>query len=189
MTDTKDRYTYPHTIENGAGEQIVFLRKVSGSRGDRLEVENVVKPGAGPPMHVHHFQEEALTVRQGRIGYQRPEGPAQFAGPGDTVTFKAGEAHKFWNAGDDDLLCTGYVEPADNIEYYLTALFDSVKRNGRGRPDLFDAAFLMTRYRSEFGMLEIPAAVQRFVFPLQVALGRWLGKYRRFHDAPEPVRR
>jgi uncharacterized cupin superfamily protein len=189
VADTAERYTYPHVIDNGAGEQIVFLRKIPGPRGGRLELENVVKPGAGPPMHVHHFQEEALTVQQGKIGYQRPGEQAQFAGSGETVTFKAGDAHKFWNAGETDLKCRGYVEPADNIEFFLTALYDSVKRNGGGRPDPFDAAFLMTRYRSEFGMREIPAVVQRLVFPLQVALGRLLGKYRRFHDAPEPVRR
>ena len=37
-------YTYPHTIENGVGERLVFLRKVRGQRGDRLEGENVVSP-------------------------------------------------------------------------------------------------------------------------------------------------
>ncbi len=58
-------------------------------------------------MHVHHHQEEALTVQQGRIGYQRAGGPAQFAGPGETIAFKKGEAHKFWNAWQDDLPCTG----------------------------------------------------------------------------------
>jgi hypothetical protein len=35
----------------------------------------------------------------------------------------------------------------------------------------------------------IPDAVQRLVFPAQVALGRLLGKYRKYADAPEPVRR
>ena len=80
-------YTYPHTIDNGAGERLTFLRRVSGPRGDRLEGENVVAPGAGPPMHVHHYQEEALTVREGRIGYQRPGQAPQYAGPGETVVF------------------------------------------------------------------------------------------------------
>jgi hypothetical protein len=47
-------YTYPHTIENGAGEQITFVRCVRDSAGDRLEAENLVKPGSGPPMHVHN---------------------------------------------------------------------------------------------------------------------------------------
>ena len=61
------RYSYPHTIENGAGERLTFLRRIPGRTGDRLEVEDIVGPGAGPPMHVHHHQEEALTVQEGRV--------------------------------------------------------------------------------------------------------------------------
>jgi len=182
------RYVYPHTIDNGAGERLTFLRRVKGTTGDRLEVENVVSPGAGPPMHVHHYQEEALTVEQGRIGYQRPGEPAKFGGPGATVAFKPGEAHRFWNAGEGELRCTGYIEPADNVEYVLTEIYASTKARGKG-PDPFDAAYLMRRYRTEFGMVEIPAAVQRFVFPIQVAIGKLIGRYRKYADAPEPVRR
>ena len=180
------RYTYPHTIENGTGESITFSRKAGGAAGERLEAENVVKPGAGPPMHIHHLQEEVLTVQQGRIGYQRLGQPPQYAGPGETVRFEAGEPHKFWNAGEGDLLCTGYIDPILNVEYFLTEMFASVKRGG-GRPELFDMAFLATRYRSELAVLEIPPAVQRLVFPVMVALGRLLGRYRRFADAPPPA--
>jgi quercetin dioxygenase-like cupin family protein len=182
-------YRYPHTIENGAGERITFLRRVPGAAGDRLEGENVVGPGAGPPMHVHRCQEEGMTVQQGRMGYQRRGEPPQIAGPGETVAFKAGEAHKFWNAGEGDLRFTAYIEPADNAEYFLTQLFESTRRSGGARPDPFDAAFLTRRYRSEYMLLEIPAAVQRFVFPALVAVGRLLGRYRKYADAPEPVRR
>jgi quercetin dioxygenase-like cupin family protein len=181
------RYTYPHVIENGGGERLVFQRRVRSATGDRLEGENFVQPGAGPPMHVHHLQEEALTVVSGRIGYQRPGQPAQFAGPGEQVVFKAGDAHKFWNAGTEVLHCTAYIDPPDNIEFFLGALFASTARNGGARPGLFDVAFLLTRYRSEFGMLAIPAIVQRLVFPVVVAIGGALGKYRRFADAPAPV--
>ncbi len=183
------RYTYPHTIDNGAGETLTFVRRVPGATGDRLEVENRVTPGSGPPMHIHLFQEEALTVQRGRIGYQRPGGPEEFAEAGATVVFKAGDAHRFWNAGHEDLLCTGYVEPADNLEYFLTEIYASTKRSGGKAPDPFDAAFLVRRYRSEFAMVAIPALVQRVIFPVQVALGQLLGKYRRYADAPEPVRR
>jgi hypothetical protein len=49
--------------------------------------------------------------------------------------------------------------------------------------------YLMRRYRSEFGMAEIPSVVQRVVFPVMVAIGRLLGKYKKYADAPEPVRR
>jgi hypothetical protein len=47
--------------------------------------------------------------------------------------------------------------------------------------------YLLTRYRSEFGMADIPGPVQRFVFPVVVAAGRLLGRDRKFADAPEPV--
>lgn len=183
------RYAYPRTIENGAGERLTFLRRRPGPAGDRLEVENVVRPGAGPPMHVHLYQEEAMTVREGRAAYQRPGEPARFAGPGETVVFKPGEPHKFWNAGEGELRVTGYIEPADNIEYLLTELYASMRERGGTGPDPFDAAFLIQRYRSEMALLEIPNVVQRVVFPAQVAIGKLLGKYRKYADAPEPVRR
>jgi len=182
------RYTYPHTIESGAGERITFLRRIPGASGDRLEGENVATPGAGPPMHVHYLQEEVFTVREGRMGYQSAGGPERFAGPGETVAFAPGVPHRFWNAGEGDLRCTGHIEPAHNVEYLLTELFESSKRNG-ARPGLFDVAFLAMRYRSEYGLGVVPAAMQRVVFPLLVGVGTLLGKYRRYADAPEPVRR
>jgi hypothetical protein len=58
-------YTYPHTIENGAGERLTFVRRVQDPVGDRLEVENLVKPGSGPPMHVHNYQEEHSRSSRG----------------------------------------------------------------------------------------------------------------------------
>jgi hypothetical protein len=77
-----ERYTYPHTIENGGGERITILRRVNGPAGDRLDVEN------------RCHQVEALTVVRGRIGYQRLDGPPSTSGPEETVTWLAGESHK-----------------------------------------------------------------------------------------------
>ena len=51
-------YKYPHTIENGAGERLTFVRRVQDPAGDRLEVENLASsPAADPSMHVHNCQE------------------------------------------------------------------------------------------------------------------------------------
>jgi uncharacterized cupin superfamily protein len=182
-------YRYPHTIDNGHGERLTFLRRVPGARGERLDVENVVAPGMGPVMHVHHYQDEVLTVAEGRIGYCRPGEPDQFAGPGDTVAFAAGDPHKFWNAGETPLRCTGYIEPADNIEYFLGEIFASQRESRTVRPHPLDAAFLTRRYRSEFGMLEIPSIVQHLVLPVLVLFGTLLGRYRKFANAPAPIRR
>ena len=81
----------------------------------------------------------------------------------------------------------GYVQPADNLEYFLTAFYDSQRENGGSRPDPSDPAFLARRYQSEFGMSEISPLIQRLVFRLLVALGRLLGKYRKYEASPEPV--
>ncbi|WP_309671865.1 hypothetical protein [Gemmatimonas sp.] len=101
--------------------------------------------------------------------------------------YRAGDAHRFWNAGDDELVCSGYIDPADNIEYFLGEIFASSRRSGGHMPSVFDAAYLTRRYRSEFTMLAVPTPVQRLVFPVLVAIGTLLGRYARYADAPEPI--
>lgn len=190
MTEGRNRdvdTSYPHTIENGGGERLTFLARRRDERGEYVEGRNEVSPGAGPPMHVHHLQEESLTVERGTLGFQRQGQDEEIAGPGETVTFAAGDAHRFWNVGVDVLVCTGIVRPPLNIEYFLAEVFASTSRNGGNRPGIFDAAYLSHRYRSEFEILEVPAPVRRLVFPVIVAVGKLLGRHRRFAGAPEPV--
>jgi len=121
---------YPRTIENGAGEQLTFVGVGSDDQGDYLEARNSVGPGSGPPMHVHHLQEEVLTVERGTMGWQRLGDEEQLATAGESVAFAPGDTHRFWNAGDDELVCSGYVRPPDNVEYFLTKLFESMRANG-----------------------------------------------------------
>lgn len=176
---------HPRTVENGVGDRITFL----GTREDHdgrqlLEMESRTTPGSGPPMHVHHLQQETLTVTEGHLGYRIAGGAERFAGPGDTVTFAPGQAHRFWNAGDEDLLCSGWASPPDSLEYFLGELYESAKRAGGSRPATLDAAYLLGRYRTEFAIVDIPAPVQRAVFPLLRIVGRLCGRQRRFADAP-----
>jgi quercetin dioxygenase-like cupin family protein len=174
---------YPHTIDDGAGSRMTFL----GGTPDALQLTSTVSPGAGPPMHVHHLQEEEVTVREGRLGYTLEGQEERFAGPGETVRFQRGVAHTFRNAGDEDLQLEGVVSPPLNFEYFLSRVYEATAATGGKRPRTFDAAFLTTRYRSEFAMSDIPAPVQRVLFPLVAAVGRLAGKGRRFAGAPAPV--
>jgi len=181
--------SYPYTIDNGHGESLTWLRVVREAGGDRIEAEGRAQPGAGPPMHVHYLQEEAVRVVSGKVGYQLLGGEEQFAGPGELVMWPPGTAHRWWNAGADELVTTGWCKPAGNIEFFLGAIFASVKETGQGRPSIFDAAYLTTRYRSEYAMLAIPIAVQRIVFPMVILIGRMLGKYTKYANAPAPIAR
>lgn len=176
-------FQFPHTIESKYGEKLIFLRM----EGQRLLGENYVQPNAGPPMHVHFKQDEGMTVVSGKIGYQIEGQAPQYAGPGESVVFKKGVVHRFWNAGDEVLHCTAWVEPADNFVFYLTSAFDAINRGKNGRPEIFDGAYLTWRYRSEFAMTEIPGFVRNIVMPIIYFAGSLLGKYEKFKDAPRPV--
>jgi mannose-6-phosphate isomerase-like protein (cupin superfamily) len=175
---------YPHTIDNGGGEEITFVQFINDDKGGKLEIHNRVQPGAGPPMHVHFLQDESLTVVSGKIGAQIEGQAPFFAGPGQTVTFKRGEVHKFWNAGEDILICKGWAVPAYNLEYFLTEIYRSVKSNGGHRPSTFDSAYLLSRYKTEFDMNEIPLFVKKVVFPIVRFFGILSGKHKKFAEAP-----
>ena len=61
-----------------------------------------------------------------------------------------------------------------------------MRRTG-GRPNPFDAAYLLGRYRTEFAQGDIPAPVRVLVFPILRAVGRLLGRDRRYVNAPPPI--
>ena len=178
--------TLPHTIENITGEKLTFLRIVIKDGVDYLETESEVQPNAGPPMHVHCKQDESMTVLSGKIGYQELKGEKKYAGPGETVLFKVGVPHKFWNAGNEPLRMSGYVSPANNFAYFLSQIYRSMNENG-GRPGIYDAAYLLGRYKTEFRMLEIPTVVQKLIFPVILFFGNLRGKRKKFIDAPDPL--
>lgn len=181
-------YSLPHTIENHLGELLTFKSIRHETDGDVLICENWVQPNSGPLMHVHWLQDEGFTVKQGRIGYQIAGQPTQYAGPGESLVFKRGVPHRFWNAGTDVLHCEGWLKPANTIVFFLSSIYAAQNKSGKAQPELFDGAYLMTRYASEYDMTEIPAFVKKVLMPLVYQLGKLLGKYKHFEDAPEPVR-
>ncbi|HUR66845.1 MAG TPA: cupin domain-containing protein, partial [Chitinophagaceae bacterium] len=178
--------TLPCTIETITGEKLTFERIIIKDGVEWIEGSNEVQPNAGPPMHVHHQQEEALTVVSGKIGYQVFGQEKKYAGPGETVAFNAGVPHKFWNAGNDVLICKGYISPPNNVIYFLSQIYKSTNENG-GRPGTYDAAYLLHRYKSEFDMLDLPVFVKKVIFPISLFFGNLMGKNKKFKDAPLPI--
>ena len=177
---------YPYQIENRVGEKLIFKEVVNEPDGDKVIVENFVQPGCGPIMHTHLRQDEALTVVKGKMGYQILGQEPKFAGEGETVVFERGVPHRFWNEGEEVLNCLGWVKPAENIVYYLAAIYAAQNKTGSHQPETFDAAYLITRYASEYDLPDLPAFVKKGIMPLIVFIGKLLGKYKHFEDAPKP---
>ena len=182
------KITYPHIIENCIGERLIFRELQKEPDGDRLLVENYVVPGSGPVMHTHWLQDEALTVVKGRLGYQVQGQPTQYASVGDTIVFKRGVPHRFWNDGQEVLHCKGWVKPANTLVFFLSALFAAQNKSGKAQPEQFDAAYLIKRYSGEYDIPEIPTLVKKTIIPLIYYTGKLLGKYDHFKDAPAPIK-
>lgn len=181
-------YTLPFTIENPVGEKIIFQKIVHEPDGDKLIVNGFCKPNSGPPMHVHFKQDECIHVLKGKMGYQVQGGEKQFAEEGDTILFKRGTPHKFWNASDEELQMENWIKPADNVIFFLSTLYAAFKKQDAKRPDAFDAAYLMMRYGKEYSMTELPLPVRKIIIPATYFIGKLLGKYKKFSQAPLPVR-
>ncbi|CCH54726.1 cupin 2 domain-containing protein [Fibrisoma limi BUZ 3] len=180
-------YSLPHTIESHLGEILTFKSIRHEPDGDVLIAHSFTQPGSGPPMHTHWLQDEGFTVLEGRIGYQMAGQPAQYAGPGESVVFKRGVSHRFWNAGSEVLHCEGWLKPANHFVFFLSSVYAAQNKSGKAQPELFDAAYLLTRYASEYKMDNIPPFVTKVVMPVVYRLGKLLNKYEHFKNAPEPI--
>lgn len=82
----------------------------------------------GPPMHVHHSQDEWFFVRHGQFAFR--VGDQMFhLGPGDSLLGPRGVPHAFVSLCDDSTLTIAYV-PAGAIEQ----LFLEICNISRSRP-------------------------------------------------------
>ncbi|RMG56355.1 MAG: cupin domain-containing protein [Bacteroidetes bacterium] len=159
-------FEFPHTIENPFGESLTFHSIVEENGEKKMIATNKVSPGAGPPFHVHYKQDESLTVTKGLMGYQVYGEEEKILKEGESIVFKRGQMHRFWNAGEDELECEGWVKPANSFDYFLTGIYNSMNKAGKAEGDPFYTAFLMTRYKTEYDLKDIPPFVKKFIFPI-----------------------
>ena len=166
-------------LESRHTGEILRIRRGRGSDGQVfLTIDGSLPPhSAGPPLHIHYHQLEEGTVRAGSVGVQvgteRRVVPA-----GGSAAFPAGVVHTWWNAGEVLLELNGRAVPALDLDRFLQALFAVINASPSGRPSLFYLFHVLWRHRNNHAVVRPPIAIQRIVFPLVIALGYLLGKYR-----------
>jgi mannose-6-phosphate isomerase-like protein (cupin superfamily) len=107
--------------------------------------EDIRHPGDGPPLHVHHGEDEMFRVISGH--FRLRAGDRTFdAGPGDCALLPRGLPHSFVNSGDTvgTMLCV--VQPG-GFERFFVEIADA----GLQVPaDMGRIVEIAARYRLEF---------------------------------------
>lgn len=173
---------------NKNGEVLIITRSGEETRGEMTEFEGMDEPGIGPPMHIHFLQEEKIRVLKGSMRVKTPAGEFSLK-EGEERVFEKGVPHQFWNDGTEQNHYGGYLKPACNWEYIIGHVYASANAADDVKPAPFDAAFLLTKYKSEIDLLVIPRPVKKIVFPILYVLGKLSGKFKKFEGSPEPFKK
>jgi mannose-6-phosphate isomerase-like protein (cupin superfamily) len=166
-------------IENPVtGERLVFRQTSRETNGESVVLEAYVKAnGFVAAAHVHPHQEERFQVLRGTVGF-RVGRKKLLAGPGQRVTVPAGTAHKFWNAGDDEVHFVCEVRPALQFEQLIETMFglaNDGKTNKKGMPNPLRLAVIARAHFEDVRLPFPPAWMQRAGLALGSPLGRLLG--------------
>jgi mannose-6-phosphate isomerase-like protein (cupin superfamily) len=166
-------------LNNRRTGEILRMRRTRDAAGQPvLLLEGSLPPRAeGPPLHVHFLEDESGTVVSGTLGAELAGRTLTFTA-GSVVELPKGVPHRWWNAGDTLLQFNGQIAPVVDLDRYLQAIFAVLSANPAKRPSLFYLAHVAWRHRRTQQLALPPPAIQRVLFPIVIALGHLLGKYR-----------
>jgi mannose-6-phosphate isomerase-like protein (cupin superfamily) len=133
-----------------------FLLESEATGGNFALVEHTLSPrGLGAPVHRHANEDEYSYVLEGRLGAQLGDEVVE-AGPGELVRKPRGQAHTFWNAGDEPLRFLEIISPAGFEGYFreLAPLLAAGDHTG--------VQEVAARYELEIDFGTIPALAERY---------------------------
>ena len=177
------------TIENPVtGERMTFVETAGSTGGEYSLIELRADPGGTvAAAHVHPSQTETFEVVSGTLG-AKVAGQRVEAEAGATVIVLPGESHKWWNAGDDELVFRCEIRPALQFESLIETMFslaDDGKTNRKGMPNPFRLAVIANAH---FDTVQLPL-VPRWMQKAALAMGAPVGKAMGFKPtyAPKPA--
>jgi len=167
------------TIENPiTGERLTFIQTASDTDGEVTVVEVTVRPdGFVAAAHVHPKQTEIFQIVSGRMGAKLGREKLE-AGPGEVLTIEPGVAHKFWNAGEDDLVFVAEVRPSLEWESLIETMYSLAadgKTSKKGMPNPFRLAVIANAHFDVVQLPVIPAWMQKTALAMGAPLGKALG--------------
>jgi quercetin dioxygenase-like cupin family protein len=149
------------------GYRVTFERQ-----GQNLIIKTRVRPGGGPPPHLHPNGEEHFSMEEGTVRFLLGRRKV-VVGPGDELVVPRGTRHTFKNIGDADAVFQADVrpEPSGRGEDFFRETAAAAQQGmytRRGIPTGPRAALhllaILERYQDFTLMCNPPPALQRFLF-------------------------
>jgi quercetin dioxygenase-like cupin family protein len=179
------------TIQNPVtGERITFLATSKDTDGEAVVIETVVQPdGFVAAAHVHPSQTERFAVAEGTLGL-KVDGKEMTLEAGDVAIVEGGQAHKFWNAGDEPVKFVCEIRPALQFESLLETMFSLAadgKTNKKGMPNPLRLAVIAKRHFDTVQLPFPPAWMQAAGLALGAPLGKLVGYGETYEGSDEKV--
>jgi quercetin dioxygenase-like cupin family protein len=179
------------TIQNPVtGERITFLATSKDTDGEAVVIETVVQPdGFVAAAHVHPSQTERFAVAEGTLGL-KVDGKEMTLEAGDVAIVEQGQAHKFWNAGDEPVKFVCEIRPALQFESLLETMFSLAadgKTNKKGMPNPLRLAVIAKRHFDTVQLPFPPAWMQAAGLVLGAPLGKLVGYGETYEGSDETV--
>jgi mannose-6-phosphate isomerase-like protein (cupin superfamily) len=170
MSPVRETPRHGHLVHRD-GHRVTFLEEGRDGRGEYLIIEHMwTRPGAMAGPHWHPVLAETFRVREGRMRF-RVDGREFVLGPGEGVTVRPGEVHRFWNEGEGRLKVVHEVRPPGRHRqmFELWHRLDVAGRTNRqGVPKNPLALGLLWELQDGY-LAGVPAFFQRLLFGGSVA--------------------
>jgi quercetin dioxygenase-like cupin family protein len=110
----------------GPGDQVRFILTGAQTGGAFFLAEVLVRPGGGPPPHVHDREDETFYVLQGTVTVQVGAQTIS-ASQGDCAHLPRGIVHSFRNTGKEDARMLVTATPAGVEKFFEEAFSPAVE--------------------------------------------------------------
>jgi quercetin dioxygenase-like cupin family protein len=169
------------------GEAMTFVTTSRETGGEYVEIELRADPEAFvAAAHVHPAQTETFEVLTGTLGV-RVDGDTRTAGAGEVLVVEPGQPHKWWNAGESELVFRCKIRPALQFEQLIETMFALAadgKTNKKGLPNPLRLAVIAKAHLDTVVLPFPPVWAQKAALAVGAPVGRLLGYGATYASAP-----
>ena len=122
---------------SGPGDRYTFLVTGAQSNGSLFIMEAIIPAGGGPPLHIHHREDESFYLLDGTVEITLGEKKVK-ATTGDFVQIPRGSVHAFRNTGSTTARMLLLFSPA-GMEKYFEEVLEPVQNRSAAIPPVTDA--------------------------------------------------